>query len=155
MRLLAILIAILASVSAVAADSLPERVVQLFKEICIAPDTPEAMMAAGERLAAADGWRLIKSGRGPIPMMHNENGPPDSILSLWELDLAPVSNVRFAISIVGPQIRDLRYDFCLIQFPVRDLDESLGPEVERQFGSSLFRRPQRYVTNVLAQWIFA
>src|SRR5438309_1345420 len=69
MCVIALLIPMLASVSAVSAESLEESAVVLLKEICVAPDTPEAMMTTAEKFAAAAHWKLILSGRTTFPMM--------------------------------------------------------------------------------------
>ena len=44
-------------------------------------------MAAGEKTAVKDNWKLIRSEAVPMPFMHNEHGVKNSFMSAWEFDL--------------------------------------------------------------------
>jgi hypothetical protein len=155
MRLPAILIAVLASTSAVSAETIPERVVAMFKEICVVPAAPEDMIAAGERRAEVERWKLVKSGRGPIPIMHNEDGPPQSLVRAWEHSASDAPIIRVAISVVGPELPDSRFDVCAVQVAGKEFDERLTLEVERQFGSSASKRRPEYALYAIGEWLLA
>src|SRR4051794_39998771 len=107
MRMLATLLCVqvLVCVNSVAGAEPPAtELITLLKDLCVSPSEPEAMIGAGEQRAAASGWRLIKSGPMPLPMMHNENGPPMSFGNGWELDLSEGVHAQLMMSIVRPAL---------------------------------------------------
>jgi len=65
------------------AQTPPEKVVSILNEVCVAPNSSEAVMAAGEKTAAQEKWELIRSGPAPTPFLHNENGAKNSFNSAW------------------------------------------------------------------------
>src|SRR5450631_3595231 len=71
--------------TAVRAETLPEKLVAILKDVCLPPMSPEAMMAAGEKMAAAENWKLVRSGPAPIPVMHMENSARVSYESVWKV----------------------------------------------------------------------
>jgi hypothetical protein len=119
--------------SAASAETLSEKMVATLDSICVAPKSSEAMMAAGEKMAAAENWKLLRSGPMPMPIMHNENGPKMSFQSGWDLG----AGASLSISIVRPEQAGLRYDVCLIQPATHVNSEELDDEMARRFGSTL------------------
>src|SRR5262249_43429227 len=117
-----VLISGLVSVSTVAAETWQQNVVGTFKEMCVVPDTPTAMMATGERLASARGWKLDqeKSGRTSFIFM---NQPPDPnckpffVTKIWEHSLPGAASMKAMILITGPEYPDVRYSFCGFVMP--------------------------------------
>ncbi|WP_456620780.1 MULTISPECIES: hypothetical protein [unclassified Bradyrhizobium] len=119
--------------SGASAETLSDKMVATLESVCVAPASSEAMMAAGEKMAAAENWKLLRSGPAPMPIMHNENGPKMSFESVWDLD----GGASLYISIVRPEQVGLRYDICAIQPAARVNSEELAGAVARQFGSTL------------------
>ena len=129
-----------------------ERIGFLFKEICVA--SPEAMMANGERFAAAGQWKLVAAGRAPLPLMHNDSGPPFSEMRSWQLELPQSQDAKLVIFIAGPDLPGVRHSLCGILVSVPEfMTKEIASEVERQLGSSLIERmgPR---TNVKRTWYF-
>jgi hypothetical protein len=119
--------------STASAEALSDKMVAALDSICVAPTSSEAMMAAGEKTAIAESWKLLRSGPTPMPIMHNENGPKMSFESTWDLG----AGASLSISIVRPEQAGLRYDVCLIK-PAGHVDsEELDGEIARRFGSTL------------------
>jgi hypothetical protein len=144
MRLAVLLVSTLAWAFTASAEALPERMTALFKEVCVAPSTPEALMQAGREHAAAGGWTLLKSERIPAPLgdpiEDADNRPRISLFSHWQFDLPEVAGARLAITIVGPETPQVRYTVCNVEVPtVEDLTDKLTAEVERQLGSHAMR----------------
>jgi hypothetical protein len=137
--------------SAVSAETLPEKVVAILMDVCVAPTSSEARMATGEKTAAAENWKLLWSGPTPIPVMNNENGPKQSFESVWQFGLPEGSQVSLSISILRPEQPGVKYDVCLLQ-PAKDVDsDDLTRAIDSQFGSMLlkdtsgrFRDPVRW-----------
>ncbi|HEY7384747.1 MAG TPA: hypothetical protein VH743_13850 [Beijerinckiaceae bacterium] len=131
---------ILLSTSATAsAELLSDHVVGLFKDVCVSPATPPEMMSSGEKAAAALGWKLVQSGPAPIPALHNENGPELAHVSGWAADLPGAPGSHVFISILGPELPDLKYSFCMIRPSADFRREDLVSAVELQMGSLLSR----------------
>jgi hypothetical protein len=149
MRFTAALISTQMLVSAVSAEELPEKLVSIVREVCVAATSPEAMMAAGEKAAAEGNWKLVRSGPTPAPLMHNVNGPKVSFTSGWQFGLPDGSQATLYISILRPEQPGLKYDICLLQ-PTADVDgDDLTRAIEIQFGSMLqksarFKNDQRW-----------
>jgi hypothetical protein len=115
------------------------KVVELLKDVCVAPATPEAMLEAGGKLASAAGWKLLRSEPTPLPMIHNEHGPKISFTSVWEVDLPEGQQVKLAVSILRPEIPGVKHSICLIQ-PKLDIErDGLTKAVEEQFGPVVTR----------------
>jgi hypothetical protein len=149
MRLLAAFIAIQLGFSgaSVAAEPLADRVVSLLNDVCVSPATPEAMISAGERLAAAEKWKLVSSGPMPFPFMHGENNPKVSLGSAWEVDLPEGSRLRLGVSIMGPDWPGVKHSICVLQ-PSVDIDrDGVTDAIGRQFGSALTKNPSRRPTD--------
>jgi hypothetical protein len=114
-----------------------EKAVSILNEVCVAPTSSEGVMAAGEKTAVKDNWKLIRSEAAPMPFMHNEHGVKNSFMSAWEFDLPGGSRARLYVSILRPEPPDFKYTVCLIQ-PEIDLDsDDLTQSVDRQFGSAV------------------
>ena len=139
---------ILASVASAA--TLSDKIVATLKEVCVAATSSEAMMAAGERKAAAENWKLLRSGPAPMPFMHNENGPKHSFESAWDLG----AGASLYVSILRPEQPGVKYDICLVQ-PAADVDgDDLARAVDRQFGPTLTKDTSgRFKDQV--SWFFA
>lgn len=122
-------------VAVASAETLPDRVVSLLKDICVAPISSEDKMAAGEKTAVKENWKLFRSEPAPMPMMHNENGVKNSFISAWEFELPEGSQGQLYISVLRPEPSDFRYTVCIIQ-PAIDVDaEDISRSIDRQFGS--------------------
>jgi hypothetical protein len=143
MRLLAAVISAQVLASAACAETLPEKIVGLLKDVCVAPLTAEAMMAAGEKFAAAGNWKLMGSGPAPLPMMHNENGPKISFTSGWEVDFPEGVRLNVFLSIVRPEMPGVKHSICMIE-PSVDFDgDALANSVEQIIGSDLTKDTSR------------
>jgi hypothetical protein len=119
------------------AQTPPEKAVSILNEVCVAPNSSEAVMAAGEKTAAQENWKLIRSGPVPTPFMHNENGVKNSFISVWEFNLPGGSRARLHVSVLRPEPSDFKYTVCLIQ-PDIDLDsDDLTQSIDHQFGSAV------------------
>jgi len=135
MRLWVTLISAQMWVAVASAETLPDRVVSLLKDICVAPISSEEKMAAGEKSAAKENWKLLRSEPAPMPMMRNENGTKNSFVSAWEFDLPEGSQAQLYISVLRPEPPDFRYTVCIIQ-PATDVDaDDISRSIDRQFGS--------------------
>jgi hypothetical protein len=135
MRLSATLISAQMWVAVASAETLPDKVVSLLKDVCVAPTSSEEKIAAGEKTAVKENWKLFRSGPAPMPFMHNENGVKNSFYSIWEFDLPEGSQGQLYISVLRPEPSDFRYTLCLIQ-PATDMDaEDLSRSIDNQFGS--------------------
>ena len=119
--------------SGASADTLADKMVATLESVSVAPASSEAMMAAGEKMAAAETWKLLRSGPSPVPMMHNGNGPKMSYESAWDLG----GGASLYISIVRPEQPGLKYDVCLIRPAAHVDDEELTGVIDRRFGSTL------------------
>ncbi|HEX2727729.1 MAG TPA: hypothetical protein VHN20_18045 [Beijerinckiaceae bacterium] len=137
-HILTALMVLSASASA-AAEPGADHVVALFKDVCISPATPAEMMSVGEKTAAASGWKVVRSGPAPIPMLHNENGPELALISGWVADLAGAPGSHVFISIVGPELPDLKYTFCMVRPSADFTREDLVSALEVRVGSLLSR----------------
>ena len=94
-------------------------------------------MAAGEKMALRENWKLIGSQATPIPFMHNENGPKDSFMSAWEFNLPGGSPARLYVSVLRRETPDFKFTACLVQ-PTVDIGiDDLTQSIDRQFGSSV------------------
>ena len=137
MRLVAVLLstqALLAAVSAVCAEPLTDRMVELLDQVCVTPTTPEGMIDAGNNAAAAEGWKLIGATPAPLPFLHNENGAKNSFLSVWELSLTHDSDANLAVSIVRPEQSGLKYSVCMIYPKTGVTSDDMARSMSRQFG---------------------
>jgi hypothetical protein len=154
MRFWAALLSGLMSVSAASAVTLPEQIVSILKEVCAAPISPEAMLMAGEKMAAVENWKLLRSEPVPIPFMHNENGEKRSFMSAWEFGLVDGSQATLAISIVRPELPEIKkYNFCGVQLAI-DIDgDELAQAVNRRLGSILTREARDPFINEM-RWFF-
>ncbi|MEA2822062.1 MAG: hypothetical protein QOJ86_4066 [Bradyrhizobium sp.] len=154
MRFWAALLSGLMSVSVASAATLPEQIVSIIKEVCAAPISPEAMLTAGEKMAAAENWKLLRSEPAPIPFMHNENGAKKSFVSVWEFGLVDASQATLAISIVRPELPEIKkYNFCAVQ-PTIDIDgDELARTVNRRLGSIVTREARDPFINQM-RWFF-
>ena len=124
MRLLAAVLFVVTWFSVNSAQSVQESMVTLFKEICVASATPEAMMVAGENLASARGWKLDQAKSGRMPLMIGERPPglPESpsdpheprpiIAKIWEGYVSTGVPITMVIMIAGPEQPELRYTVC-------------------------------------------
>jgi hypothetical protein len=129
------------------AQSVAAQAVSLFKEVCADPATPEALIAAGERVAKEGNWQLEKSGPMPLPFMHNERGEHIAYGSLWRLTLPPLAGATLSASIIRPEIANtrpellgVRFSTCLLSLSVNDfMTEALTTEVDKQFGPDATR----------------
>jgi hypothetical protein len=121
------------------ADPLGDRAVALFKEVCVAPVTPEGLIEAGNKAAAAEGWKLLMAAPTPLPFMHNENGPKISFTSMWDLALWEASRATLVVSIIRPELPGVKYSICFVQPNVDVLRGSLAQSVEQQFGSIIVK----------------
>lgn len=135
MRLWATIISAQMWVAVASAETLPDKVVSILKDICVAPTSSEEKMAAGEKNAVKENWKLFRSGPAPMLFMHNENGAKNSLERAWEFDLPEGSQAQLYISVLRPEPPDFRYTVCLIQ-PAIDMDaEDVSGSIDRQFGS--------------------
>ena len=117
------------------AATLSEVAVSVLKDVCVAPASPEGLMAAGEERAKEENWKLLKSGLGPMPFMHNENGVKNSYWSAWEFDVPQGAKARLSISILRPEQPGVRHTVCIVE-PTIDIDgDDLAQSIDRQFGS--------------------
>ena len=92
-----------------------EKAVSILNEVCVAPTSSEGRMAAGEKTAVKDNWKLIRSEAAPAPFMHNENGVKNSFISAWEFNLPGGSRARLYVSVLRPEPPDFKHTVCLIQ----------------------------------------
>src|ERR1700753_3805510 len=109
MRLGVTLISAQMWVAVASAETLPDRVVSILKDICVTPTSSEEKMAAGEKNAVKGNWKLLRSEPAPMPMMHNENGVKNSFISAWEFDLPEGSQAQLYISVLRPEPSDFKY----------------------------------------------
>jgi hypothetical protein len=135
--------------SAASADALSDKMVATLDSICVAPTSSEAMMAAGEKTAVAENWKLLRSGPTPMPVMHGENGPKISFQSTWDLG----AGASLDISIVRPEQLGLKYDICLIQPAANVNSEELAGAIARRFGSTLTKDTSGRFKNQ-EEWFF-
>jgi hypothetical protein len=154
MRFWSALLSGLMLVSVASAMTLPKQIVSIVKEVCAAPISSEAMLMAGEKMAAAENWKLLRSEPVPIPFMHNENGEKRSFLSAWEFGLVDGSQATLAISIVRPELPEIKkYNFCGVQLAI-DIDgDELAQTVNRRLGSILTREARDPFVNQM-RWFF-
>lgn len=135
MRFWATLISAQMWVAVASAETLPDKVVSILKDVCVAPISSEEKMTAGEKMAVKENWKLLRSEPAPMPFMHNENGVKNSFVSAWEFDLPEGSQAHLYISVLRPEPSDFRYTLCGIQ-PTTDMDaEDVSRSIDRQFGS--------------------
>jgi hypothetical protein len=135
MRLWVTLISAQMWVAVASAETLPDKVASLLKDICVAPTSSEEKMAAAEKNAVKENWKLLRSEPAPMPMMHNENGVKNSFVSGWEFDLPEGQQGQLYISLLRPEPSDFRYTVCIVQAAV-DVDaEDISQSIDRQFGS--------------------
>lgn len=157
MRLLAsnvAMLAVFASVSAVSAETLAGRVVTLLNDVCVKPANPEAMVAAGDRLAAAEGWKVVQSGATPMPMLHHENGAKVSYTKTWDIGLSEGARLHLGVSILRPEMPGVKYSLCAAQ-PSVDIDrDSLRHAIDGQFGSIVTKDMSGRFT-ASESWFFA
>jgi hypothetical protein len=107
-----------------------EKAVSILNEVCVAPASSEGRMAAGEKTAVKENWKLIRSEAAP-------NGVKNSFISAWEFNLPGGSPARLYVSVLRPESPDFKYTVCLIQ-PEIDLDgDDLTQSIDRQFGSAV------------------
>ena len=132
------------------AETPTEKMVATLDHICVAPTSSEAMMTAGEKMATAEKWKLLRSGPAPMPMMHNENGPKISFENGWDLG----AGASLYISIVRPEQPGLRYDICVVRPAVQVDSEELTGAIARQFGSTLTKDTSGRYKNQEA-WFFS
>ena len=127
--------------STAAAETWQQSVVGLFREACVVPDTPTAMMAAGEKLASARDWKLDqeKSGRTSFIFMHqppDPNGEPFFVTKIWDFSLPAAASIKAMILITGPEYPDVRYSIC--GFVISgNVAEEVASEIQRTFGASV------------------
>lgn len=144
MRGLIVLLSVFVSASSLHAETLPERTVALLKEACIDPVTPEAMMAAGEKLAATiNSKQLSRAMRTPVPVIDNYNGPKASLTSAWDFEFTEHPPVNLTISILGPEAVGFRHSICAVQPSVDVAGDGLVRAVERQLGAVLTKDTSR------------
>jgi hypothetical protein len=135
MRLSATLISAQMWVAVASAETVPDKIVSLLKDIGVAPTSSEEKMVAGEKNAMKENWKLFRSGPAPMLLMHNENGVKNSFESTWEFDLPEGQQTHLYISVLRPEPPDFRYTVCLIQ-PAADMDaDDISRSIDRQFGS--------------------
>jgi hypothetical protein len=105
MRFLAVLVLALVSISSASAETWQRSIVDLFKETCTVPDTPTAMMAAGDQLASSHSGRLdqARSGRSPFAVWKftDSSGEPFFINKIWEFSLRRESTQKCVTAFVG------------------------------------------------------
>jgi hypothetical protein len=149
MRLLATLISMQMWVAAASAETLPDKVVSLLKEVCVVPTSSEEKMAAGKRNAAKENWKLIRSEASSV-MMPNGYGTKNSFESAWEFDLPEGSQTKLYISVLRPEPPDFRDTICVIQ-PAIDIDaDELSRSIDRQFGSIAIK----HTSERFREWLF-
>ncbi|QIO31380.1 hypothetical protein [Bradyrhizobium sp. 1(2017)] len=136
------------------AQTLSEKAVSMLNEVCIAPSSSEGKVAAAERHAAKENWKLVRSEAAPMPFMHNENGVKNSFVTAWDFNLPGGSRAHLYISVLRPEPSDFRYTVCLIQ-PDIDLDsDDLARSIDRQFGSAVAEDMSGRFTDQKS-WFFA
>jgi hypothetical protein len=131
MRFGAALISAQMLASVASAETLPEKMASLLQDVCVSPASSEARMAAGEKAAATENWKVIRSGPAPIVMMHNENGAKIAFENFWDLD-----GLKFYVSIVRPEMPGFRYDVCMVHSDGIDEDD-LTQAIDHKFGSAV------------------
>ena len=139
MRFIATMISAQLLATVATAQTPSEKAVSILNEVCVAPTSSEERMAAGEKAALKENWKLIGSKATPIPFMHNENGEKLSLMSGWEFDLPGGSRARLVVSILRRETEtpDFKYTVCGIH-PAVDLDiDDLTQSIDRQFGLSV------------------
>jgi hypothetical protein len=137
MRFIATMISAQLLATVATAQTPSDKAVSILNEVCVAPTSSEERMAAGEKGALRENWKLIRAEATPIPFLHNENGAKDSFMSVWEFNLPGGSPARLYVSVLRRETSDFKYTGCFIQ-PSADLDiEALTQSIERQFGSSV------------------
>jgi hypothetical protein len=136
------------------AQTPPEKVVSILNEVCVAPNSSEAVMAAGEKTAAQEKWELIRSGPAPTPFLHNENGAKNSFNSAWEFNLPGGSRARLYVSILRPEPSDYKYTACLIQPDIDLNSDDLTQSIYLQFGSAVTRDMSGRFKDEI-RWFFA
>lgn len=156
MRFLAILISALASISAASTETWQQSVVGLFKEMCVVPDKPTAIMAAGERLASARDWKLDqeKSGRTSFIFillarleardLHQPPDPNDKpffVTRIWEFSFPTAASIKALILIAGPEYPDVRYTYCGFVMP-GSVVEDVAFAIQQVLGSSVIAPPK-------------
>jgi hypothetical protein len=135
MRLWVTLVSAQMWVAVASAEALPDKVVSILRDVCVAPTSSEEKMAAGEKNAVKENWKLLRSEPSPMPFTHNETGAKNSFMSAWEFDLPEGSQGQLYISVLRPEPPGFRYTVCLIQ-PAIDMDaEDISRSIDRQFGS--------------------
>jgi len=137
MRFIATMISAQLLVTVATAQTPSAKAVSILNEVCVAPTSSEERMAAGEKTALKENWKLIRSEAAPTPFLHNENGARDSFISAWEFNLPGGSRARLFVSVLRRETPDFKYTVCLIQ-PGVDLDsDDLTQSIDRQFGLSV------------------
>lgn len=138
-----IALALLASLfSVVRAESVQEAVVTLFREVCVAPATPDSMLDAGERAASERKWKLDtgKSGRMPFMLMGqvDPSGAPLWVVNIWTGALASAEEASLSVWIVGPENPDVVHSLCSVDVSGEHVASTVG-ELEAQLRGELLR----------------
>jgi hypothetical protein len=156
MRILTLLMsasALLSVAFAARAETVADRVVQVLHDACVSPTTPEGMIDAGNRIAAAEGWTLVAAGPAPMPMMHNENGPKVSFASGWVFGLPDGSKERVWISILRPEQPGVKHSVCVVSYPETVTPDVMQQALEQRLGALIVQDTKKW--NGSRQWFFA
>jgi hypothetical protein len=155
MRILTLLMSASALLSvgfAARAETVADRVVQVLHDACVSPTTPEGMIDAGNRIAAAEVWTLVAAGPAPMPMMHNENGPKVSFASGWVFGLPDGSNERVWISIPRPEQPGAKHSVCGVSYPATVTPDVMQQTLERRLGTLIVQDTKKWTGS--RKWFF-
>ena len=148
-----ILLLLLTIAGTARAEVVADRLVQVLNDACVSPTTPEGMIDAGNRIAAAEGWELLRAEPAPMPMLHNYDGPKVSFASAWGLTLPDGSRAMVSMSILRPEQPGVRHSLCGIALAVEIEPEILARALEQRLGALIVRDARRWSGS--RQWFFA
>jgi hypothetical protein len=166
-RLLAMLILAVVSISAASAEGWRTELVGLFREICIVPDSPAAMMAAGEKFASERNWVFEQQKSERVALMHHPlirfppgmtpdpSEKPPFIVKIWTFSLPPAVDIGVVIALAAPEYTGIRYNRCGFVMPGSAVEET-ALEVQRLLGSSVVPPPRdRHIPGVSRSWLIS
>jgi hypothetical protein len=156
-RVLIVAIATWASISAGAAQPMERRIVEIIKKVCVQPESPAAIMAAAEVMAADHGWKLdeTKSGRRPFGLIEppDPNGPPFFVVTTWALSEPGATGSHLIVSVVGPENPGITINGCSILVPGPKFID-LATEVQRRLGKDVIKSKAKPISDIRHTWYF-
>ncbi|HKS63362.1 MAG TPA: hypothetical protein VJT13_16800 [Xanthobacteraceae bacterium] len=140
----AILLLLLTIAGTARAEVVADRLVQVLNDACVSPTTPEGMIDAGNKIAAAEGWHLLRAQPAPMPFMHNENGPKMSFETVWEFGLPDGAKGGVWISILRPEKPGVKHSMCTVEHTAAIEPDILERALEQRLGALIVRDTKKW-----------